>query len=38
VELLKRGERFGRRVGNQVLLFDEPCCHGEPVAFTFRGE
>ena len=34
-ELLERGECFERRVGDQVLLFDEPCCHGEPVAVTF---
>ena len=34
-ELLERGECFERRVGEQVLLFDEPCCHGEPVAVTF---
>ena len=34
-ELLVRGECFERRVGDRVLLFDEPCCHGEPVAVTF---
>jgi hypothetical protein len=27
---------FERRVDDQVvLLFAEPCCHGEPVAVTF---